>query len=177
MNEKEVAGRVSAFAGALRRAGLRLTHQRLEVVRELAKSEAHPDVETIFSEVRRRVPTISLDTVYRTVGTLVELGLVGRMSTAAGPVRYDANTSLHHHFYCTRCGLIVDVHYASLDGVQVPEEANLLGKVESFEIQLKGVCAECQRKEAGSKARAGAAREEGTIEGRQDPARLRSDCR
>ena len=52
-----------------------------------------------------RVPTISLDTVYRTVATLADLGLVRRVALTPGPARYDANTTRHHHFVCTRCGL------------------------------------------------------------------------
>jgi Fur family transcriptional regulator, peroxide stress response regulator len=144
---EEVERRVSLLSDALRESGLRLTHQRLEVVREIAGDHTHPDVETIYRGVRERVPTISLDTVYRTIGALVELGLVNRVNATPGPTRYDANTSKHHHFVCTRCGLISDVYSASLDGIMVPEEAVSLGTVESVKVQLRGVCKECKRKE------------------------------
>ena len=73
--QDEIERRVELMTDALRRRGMRLTHQRLEVVREIAAADEHPDVERVFHRVRTRVPTISLDTVYRTIATLVELGI------------------------------------------------------------------------------------------------------
>jgi Fur family peroxide stress response transcriptional regulator len=144
----EVDRRVSLFSQALRNSGLRLTHQRLQVAREVACSDSHPDVEAIYHGVRERVPTISLDTVYRTVAALTELGLVNRVNAMAGPTRYDANLARHHHFVCTRCGLIHDVYSTALDGVKAPRETSALGLVESVKVQLRGICKECRRKES-----------------------------
>jgi Fur family transcriptional regulator, peroxide stress response regulator len=143
----EVARRVDAFSQALRGAGLRLTHQRLEVVREIAQSEEHPDVEQVYRAVRVRVPTISLDTVYRALATLVDLGLVGRVAATPGAARYDANSTRHHHFVCTRCGLIRDVVDCELDAVRAPQGIAVLGSVETIEVQLRGICTDCARKE------------------------------
>jgi Fur family transcriptional regulator, peroxide stress response regulator len=92
--------------------------------------------------VRERVPTISLDTVYRTLGTLVDLGLVNRVSGVTGAARYDANTAQHHHFVCVRCGLIRDIDDSELDG-PVPAPADGLGRVDSVEVRLRGVCRAC----------------------------------
>jgi Fur family transcriptional regulator, peroxide stress response regulator len=139
--------RISLFSQALRKSGLRLTHQRLEVAREIAGSDTHPDVEAIYRGVRDRVPTISLDTVYRTLAALVELGLISRLNATAGPARYDANLTRHHHFVCTRCGLIRDLYSATLDAIRAPERTSAFGRVESVEVQLRGVCEECERKE------------------------------
>lgn len=143
----EVERRVSEFSQALRTGGLRLTHQRLEVARELAADDTHPDVEKIYEGVRKRVPTISLDTVYRTVAALVELGLVNRVNAMPGPTRYDANAATHHHFVCTSCGRILDITSTRLDDIGVPSEAASLGKVESVKIQLRGICRECERRD------------------------------
>jgi Fur family peroxide stress response transcriptional regulator len=146
----EAERRVSLYSRALRENGLRLTHQRLEVAREIAADDTHPDVESIYRRVRERVPTISLDTVYRTVGALVDLGLVNRVNATAGPTRYDGDVTRHHHFVCTRCGLIRDLTSTALDAVAAPEEASALGRVEAVKVQLRGVCKECQRKETSS---------------------------
>jgi Fur family peroxide stress response transcriptional regulator len=143
----EVERRVDVLSRALRASGLRLTHQRLEVVREVARSDEHPDVERIYQAVRGRVPTISLDTVYRTLATLDGLGLVRRVTAAPGPARYDANLSRHHHFVCTCCGLIRDVEDRRLDAVRAPRSTASLGSVESIEVQLRGVCVGCRDKE------------------------------
>jgi Fur family peroxide stress response transcriptional regulator len=142
----EAERRVSLLSRALRDSGLRLTHQRLEVVREVAQSDEHPDVESIYSAVRERVPTISLDTVYRTLATLGGLGLVRRVTATPGPTRYDANLSHHHHFVCTRCGVIRDVDDRELDAVRAPRAAAALGRVDSIEVQLRGVCVDCHKK-------------------------------
>jgi len=139
----EVAGRVERLSKELRSSGFRLTHQRLEVVREVASTDVHPDAEQVFWKVRERVPTISLDTVYRTLGTLADLGLVIRVTGVSAAVRYDANTLPHHHFICSRCGLIRDVEGAGLDGLDIPVPAAEIGQVESVEMRFRGVCREC----------------------------------
>jgi len=132
---------------ALRRSKLRWTSQRAAVAREMARTDAHPDVEAVYLAVRKSLPNISLDTVYRTLGALAEAGVIRRVSTTAGPVRYDANTARHHHFVCTRCGLIRDVTSAGLDAVVAPEQVTALGRVEEIEVQMRGICQECRRKE------------------------------
>ncbi len=132
---------------ALRSMSLRLTPQRLETAREIAQSDTHPDAETVYRNVQGRISTISLDTVYRTLGTLARLGVVGRVEAISGPTRYDANLERHHHFVCTQCGSIKDVYSPVLDGVGPPEQTDELGVVQSVRVQLRGVCKTCQRKE------------------------------
>lgn len=142
--QHEIDARVASLSAALRERGIRLTHQRLEIVREIAATDEHPDVETIFRGVRERVPTISLDTVYRTLGTLAEAGLVRRVTATAGPSRFDANVSRHHHFVCTRCGLVRDVVDPSLDAVRADDVTASFGTVETVDIHLKGICRSCR---------------------------------
>jgi Fur family peroxide stress response transcriptional regulator len=143
VSDVELDRRVEAMKQALREEGLRLTHQRLEVVKEIAGTDEHPDVECVYRGVRVRVPTISLDTVYRTLGTLADKGLISRVAATAGPARYDANTSRHHHFVCSRCGKVRDVVDPGLDAIGVPRGISELGTVEMVEVQLRGVCHEC----------------------------------
>ena len=144
----EVARRVDQLSHGLREAGLRLTHQRLEIVRVIAADETHPDVETVFRAVRKRVPTISLDTVYRTLATLIERGLISRVLFTPGPARYDANSARHHHFVCTQCGLIRDVEESDLDAMQPTAAVARIGRPDAVSVQFRGVCAACQSKEA-----------------------------
>lgn len=143
----EIERRVELMKDALRGQGMRLTHQRIEVVREIAAADDHPDVERIFRSVRGRVPTISLDTVYRTIATLVELGCVTRTTLTTGPARYDSNTAHHHHFVCTRCGVARDVVDPGLDAARPSQDITELGKVETVEVRLRGTCDACQRRE------------------------------
>lgn len=135
---------------ALQRAGVKQTHQRLEIFREVAGSSEHPDAETVYRRVRERIPTISLDTVYRTLWLLIDLGLLATLGPPRERMRFDANTSAHHHFICTRCGLARDFYSAAYDRLAVPSEVRALGQVERTHVELRGLCAECAAQAAPS---------------------------
>ena len=70
MDSPNTKRRVAEFVAACRRQGVKATHQRTEILRELAGTEEHPDAETIHERVRQRIPALSLDTVYRTLKLL-----------------------------------------------------------------------------------------------------------
>lgn len=144
---REASQRIELMTQALRDAGLKLTHQRLEVLREIASTDEHPDVETIYRRVRSRVPTISLDTVYRTLSTLAERRLIEQVRVVAGPARYDANVNHHHHFVCTRCGGVRDVEASAIKTSASSAAAKQLGTVERIEVQMCGICKECAAEE------------------------------
>lgn len=132
------------FVRACRKKGLKATNQRREIMRELLKTKEHPDAETIFRKVRKRLPAISLDTVYRTLRVFEDNGDVFRVATFNDRARYDANTSRHHHFICTNCGRIVDCRYPVLDRFKVPPELALLGRVDRVHIEFRGLCSNCR---------------------------------
>ena len=164
LSRKEIGQRLSRFVGRCRETGVRLTPQRVEVYRELASTEEHPDVETIFRRIRRRMPTVSRDTVYRTLCTLEEMGLVSRVGILSGPARFDANTEAHHHFVCRKCGLVRDFCSDRLDRLSHPPGVRRWGSVESMHLQVRGVCADC----AGRGARQDPVEsKKGTREGRR----------
>ncbi len=133
-----------AFRQACVDRGVKVTHQRLEIFRELASTEEHPDVETVHRRVRERIPTISPDTVYRNLKMLVEHGLVSVVGMSHERLRFDANMGPHHHFVCVRCGLIRDFRSPHLENVEFPEEAEALGEPVSLHLEVKGVCAQCR---------------------------------
>lgn len=134
-----------------REAGLKLTHQRLEIFRELAATEEHPSAETIFRAVQQRMPTVSLDTVYRTLWMLHDLGLVTTLGPRGDGVRFDANLDRHHHYCCVRCGLVRDFESDELDGLRVPDSVKRLGSVVDSHVEVRGLCATCQRDPKTSK--------------------------
>ena len=101
-SELQVGRRTDELMAACRRSGVKLTHQRLEIFREIAGSLDHPDADAVFRAVQRRVPTVSLDTVYRTLWMLRDLGLVKTLGPQRDAVRFDANLDRHHHYVCVR---------------------------------------------------------------------------
>lgn len=127
----------------LREEGVRITHQRLEILREIARGEGHPSVSEVFQAVRERVPTISLDTVYRTLRMLSALGLVHPVGYSSEGIRFDADRNPHHHFLCSVCGKAYDFVCPELDQIRVPKEAMKLGDVSGSRIEVRGVCRKC----------------------------------
>src|SRR5262245_10321608 len=100
-------------AAALRNRGLRRTRAREVVLDVVRGTDSHPTAEQVHGLVRRRLPRVSLGTVYRNLRRLVETGLVKELP---GPhARFDGNATDHHHFTCTECGRIVDVAGALAD--------------------------------------------------------------
>ena len=144
--QNEPAGqRLEHLRAVAKEAGLKLTHQRLEIFRELAATEEHPDAETLFRAVQQRMPTVSLDTVYRTLWMLHDLGLVTTLGPRGDGVRFDANLDRHHHYCCVRCGLVRDFESVELDALRVPDSVKRLGSVVDSHVEVRGLCATCQR--------------------------------
>ena len=107
--------RVETIVRKMRKAGLKLTPQRLAIVGILAKSEGHPSVEQIYSRLEKEFPTMSLATVYRNVMMVKSLGEVLELGFADGSNRYDGNKPFPHpHVVCTRCRAILDPDLESL---------------------------------------------------------------
>lgn len=150
LTNEDIERRIETFVEALRARGLKLTHQRLEIFREIAQTEDHPDAETIFNCVRTRMPTVSLDTVYRTLALLEQGHLISRVEVLPARVRFDANTDHHHHFICTECGLIRDFYSRELEDFSTPVSVRRLGDVKTIHIQLRGVCKACAAQKRGT---------------------------
>lgn len=146
ISSKELEQRIAHFTKGLKLAGVKLTHQRLEIFHELAKSGDHPNTDTIFKGVRKRIPSISLDTVYRTLWLLRDLNLISTLGSSRESTRFDANLKPHHHFICSICGLTRDFYSEELDGLKVPPTAKLIGHVQTTHVEARGVCLECARK-------------------------------
>lgn len=135
---------LAQWTATARAAGVKLTHQRLEIFRELAGNLDHPDAESLYRAVRERVPTVSLDTVYRTIWTLHELGLVATLGPRRDAIRFDVNLEPHHHYVCVRCGLVRDLDPDEIGAVRVPESVHALGDVIEARVEIRGVCSRCQ---------------------------------
>ena len=131
---------------ALQRAGIRLTHQRIEIYKEIKSSKDHPSVEVLYERLKPRLPTISLDTVYRTLTMFVELGLIKRIYGKDPVTRYDPDTATHHHLVCKNCGEIIDFTWPAINEVSIPEEVKDLGTIDYMQVQLVGLCKKCQEK-------------------------------
>ena len=123
--------------------GFRLTRQRREVYEVLLETRDHPSAVQVFNRVQRKMPTISLATVYNCLETLTQCGLVQQVNFDRGPSRFCPNTQRHAHFFCTHCGHVSDVDLpdaAALSRLwRLPDDY----VVNQYEFSLRGLCRRC----------------------------------
>ncbi|MDR2574473.1 MAG: transcriptional repressor [Desulfovibrio sp.] len=120
-----------------------MTRQRFVVLEELRKIDTHPTADELYAIVRKRLPRISLGTVYRNLEYLVAVGEISRLESAGSSMRFDGTASKHQHVRCVRCGRIADFVYSLV----VPPLREM--KVEGFDeivdarVEFDGVCSQC----------------------------------
>lgn len=129
-----------------------MTRQRRVILEELRKLESHPSADEVYEMARRRLPRISLGTVYRNLEILSEYGMIGKLELGGTQKRFDGNVRNHYHVRCIRCGSIKDVPMEPLTIIE-----NTLNELTDYEIigsrlEFIGVCPRC-RKEAQGRPR------------------------
>jgi len=131
---------------ALREKGKKVTPQRRYIFQALdAESHRHPTAEEILHIVRRTLPDVSLTTVYNTLHNLVEMDLLRQVDLGEGMTRFDANTDIHHHLLCKRCGKLVDIH-RQFKNISLPESDAQGFIITSHQVIFEGICPDCQNK-------------------------------
>ncbi len=153
VEREEIARRIERCEATLRAAGVRLTPQRVAIYREVARRFDHPDAESVHRAVRRQMPTLSLDTVYRTLLLLRDLGLLTALGPRRESVRFDAHLGPHDHFVCLQCGMTRDIDSLGVDVRQLPPAVTQLGAVVQARVEVQGICRACQEGEKEKKAR------------------------
>ena len=145
IEQKEVERRLERLKAAAKDTGIKLTHQRLEIFRAVASSLEHPSAEAVHRAVQVTTPTVSLDTVYRTLWLLSDLGLLTTLAPRQDSVRFDANVANHHHYICTRCGLVRDFESDDLNRLRIPDSVNRFGRVLRAHVEVRGICEPCAK--------------------------------
>jgi len=135
------------FFTCCRRHGLKITPQRTEVYKILLGSADHPSAETVYQRAREILPNISLDTVNRTLATLVRIGAAFMVEGCGDVKRFDADMRNHQHFKCVSCKRIIDFSYKPFENVEVPAELSRRFKVLRAMVYVEGLCEACQASE------------------------------
>lgn len=130
-------------AAALRARGKRLTRPRGLILAAVRASDAHPSVAAVYRLVRRRLPRVSLATVYRNLRMLAAEGLLSERADLAG-MRFDGNTDPHDHFTCVACGRIYDVPARSGRGVRARVASRTGFEILTQRIEFYGRCGACR---------------------------------
>lgn len=142
-NKKQLQA-LAHFKNICQKAGVKCTQQRMNIYLELIQNPNHPDAETVYKKVRNQLVNISLDTVYRTLWLFKDLGLITTIGPSRERTRFDPNLNPHHHFICTKCGSILDFNSEIMDTADVQESIKTIGKVEGLQVNIQGICLECE---------------------------------
>ena len=139
----ELDEKTMQFTSQCREAGLKVTPQRIAIYRELLKTDEHPSAEMLYEKVKKIFPSISLDTVNRTLLTLNEIGAAFTVVGSGDARRFDGGLHEHQHFRCVKCKRIIDFHHKPFDNIRLPAEISEKYKVLRKTVYLEGLCDLC----------------------------------
>jgi Fur family peroxide stress response transcriptional regulator len=126
--------------------GRRRNTRQLEVVWEAVKNEtSHPTADQIYAKVRKKIPNISLGTVYRNLQKLVAEEKL-QVLTLGRAQHFDPTVQRHEHFICEECGRVYDVFVNAKDRIRPPLAPPKGFSVNSLELTFYGVCKSCSGK-------------------------------
>jgi len=125
---------------------MRMTPQRRIILEELRKTCSHPSADEIYSMVRKRLPRISLGTVYRNLEVLSELGEIQKLEAGGSLKRFDGNPAHHYHIRCTCCGRMVDAPFQVMERLEERLDGADGYRVFGHSLEFLGICPECRRR-------------------------------
>ena len=120
----------------------RRSESREKILSFLRGTKEHPSAHMIYNALYSDNPTLSPATVYNNLKLFEEQGLVIRVANVNGVERYDANTSDHVHFVCEKCGAVIDIMDADIQGAKKACQVGQ-AKINSIQIVLHGTCESC----------------------------------
>lgn len=124
---------------------LRMTKQRQVILEELRKVKTHPTADDMYQMLRKRMPKISLGTVYRNLEILSESGIIQKLDVGGTQKRFDGDVSVHSHVRCIVCGRVADIDVTP--NYNIEEEAQKMTDfvIYRHRLEFTGMCPECQK--------------------------------
>ena len=126
---------------------LKYSKQRESIKNFLVTRYDHPTAETVYLNIRKEFPNISLGTVYRNLNLLAEIGEIQKLSPGIGPDRFDGNPAPHYHFICRHCGCVMDLTVSGLDHINILAGQDFDGEIEWHITYFYGACPYCKASE------------------------------
>ena len=146
MTIKDKKELLKSFRQTCRNLKLKVTPQRVLVYRELINSEDHPSADVLYERISKRFPDVSFDTVYRTLATFAEMGLIDQVDGFGTAMRFDPKIGKHHHFRCRKCGRIIDFESDYCNKMAIPKDIAKECEVLKLQVTLEGFCRKCKKK-------------------------------
>jgi Fe2+ or Zn2+ uptake regulation protein len=133
-----------ALCERLRERGYVVTPQRRTIFEVLEGATHHPSAEQVYEDVRRRLPDVSLATVYKTLKELVQMGEIQELNFHGDRSRFDPRVDSHSHLKCERCGRLADVDLAFED-LELPRKHRGGFEIRRHEVVFYGLCPDCRK--------------------------------
>lgn len=130
---------------------LRMTQQRRVILEELRRTNNHPTADTLYEQVRKRLPRISLGTVYRNLEILTALGEIQTLELSGSQKRYDGIPRKHYHIRCIHCERVDDAPIAPLNSLEDELYGATVYTIMGHRLEFLGLCPECSRQEEARK--------------------------
>jgi Fur family ferric uptake transcriptional regulator len=131
---------------------MRRTKQREVIIEELTKLRTHPSADQLYEQVRKRLPRISLGTVYRNLEILSREGTIHRLELGRSQMRFDGELNEHQHIRCVRCGRVDDLSFgAELTGHDREIVRSMGYQVLERRVEFIGICPACKKKGTGKR--------------------------
>jgi len=144
--ENQSQGKMDAFQLRCRKAGMKVTPQRVAVYKALIESKEHPSADVLWRKLRKTFPNISLDTVNRTLLTLAEISAAFIVEGSGDVKRFDGCLESHQHFKCLKCKKIIDFHHKPFDSITVPKNIREKYVVLKKTVYFEGICDLCRKR-------------------------------
>jgi len=130
---------------------MRKTKQREVILEELMKLRCHPSADELYERVRKRLPRISLGTVYRNLEILSREGIIHRLELGGSQMRFDGDACEHQHIRCVRCGRIDDLPGGAALAERDARAIRKTGyRVVEKRVEFFGICPACSNKGKGN---------------------------
>jgi len=134
------------YVTILKQNQLKITPQRLAIMKYLDEHRTHPTADRIYIDLKEKNPALSKTTVYNSVETLKEHGIIQSLTISGSELRYDFENKMHHHFLCTKCGTIIDIDIKCPNIGKIIESGHNVEEVHGY---FKGICKKCMKKGLG----------------------------
>lgn len=124
---------------------MRMTRQRSVILEELRNSRMHPSADELYQMVRKRLPRISLGTVYRNLEILSEQGEIRKLELSGSLKRYDGHPHRHYHIRCVGCDTVADAPIAPLNQLEDELYQTTVFEIIGHNLEFTGLCPACSR--------------------------------
>ncbi len=121
----------------------RMTRQKMVIIEEIKNCKIHPTADELHKRLRKKLPYISLATVYRNLKIMSETGQISKLKTKGKSKLFDWDSSPHDHIYCLQCQRVDNINITDIIGITMPYDINCGYKISGHKFEFSGICPEC----------------------------------